>query len=185
MKKKGNVLPLDREIQTLRFKIKSSNRETVEECERLRAEIQRLYFDLARATRPGRHASKRGKIKEQKKKNNKPITPEVIPPDLDLNEYLNAKEEVAAGNDKESSNGALIPSEKVKASNTLVPSLPETVIHPDALNVSNPCNSLSRNLRERDKTIEERFAIVAKRMQERRRQWLESQQKKRPWWKLW
>jgi len=193
MEENKNTLPLEMEIENLRQKLKSSNRETVEECERLRAEIQRLYFQLARITRPGRYAEKRRKIKSYGQEN-KTITPEVIPPDLDVNEYLNHKEEAAAARDNNQYNQAsddscvtVPPGEKTgintsDSCNALVPVIPEPVVHLRN-NISAKCKSIPRSLRERDATIEERFAMVAERMQERRHQWLENQEKKRPWWR--
>ncbi len=189
MPKKQDLLPLEMEINALRQKIKSSNHETVEECERLRNEIQELYFRLARTTRPGRYAGKRRKTYNRDR--GKSITPEVIPPDLDLSEYLNYDKETAATTDKEDSGdnntSHSIPENSSINKDQLVPvSAPASwepeIIQPNSGSITDNLREIAAS-RDRNKTIEERFAIVAKRMEERRRLWQENQQKKRPWWK--
>lgn len=175
-----NILPLEMEIESLRQKVKDSNNEIVEECERLRSEIQNLYFQIARTTRPGRYAEKRNRIKNRQKEN-QTVTPEVIPPDLDVSEYLKTQKEVAAGKEEQYRNDIYTPAPH--SDGALVPLLSENTVSPGPVNVSINYKPALQTLRERDKTIEERFARVAKRMQERRRQWLESQEKKRPWWR--
>ncbi len=177
----NNLPSLEMEIHALRQKLKSSNHETVEECERLRAEIQQLYFQLARITRPGRYAGKR-KNKRDINKKNKVITPEVIPPDLDLSGYLDSEKETASTADTEDSISTAVhlssgensakSTDKSSVEDSLIPYEPRTKISLfDSYTLS------------REKTIEERFSVIAERMQERKQNWQESQEKKRPWWK--
>lgn len=148
-----NSLPQTREIEALRQKIKSKHHETAEECDRLLNEIKKLSLDLQRVNRPGRRAGKRS----SKSILRQPVSPEVIPPDLDVNEYLAQK-----------SNSEL-----------LAPDVSCPVI--TGKNYSAGCSNI---VEQREKTIEERFALVARRMQERKQRW-QAQQQKRPWWKPW
>ncbi|MCF8011824.1 MAG: hypothetical protein K9L17_06385 [Clostridiales bacterium] len=175
MNKNKYTLPVDSELHSLRMKLKSSSHKTVEECQRLRVDIKKLQYAIARLNNPGRRVQKNSHKKnyhtKHKKNLNKNNTPEVIPPDLDISEYLNTKKEIAAGKENPEEN-----------------SLPVPIDNKDRkrLAVYHPVNNyvFPRTLEERNNTIEERFSIVAKRMKERRSQWMENQNTKQPWWKL-
>lgn len=179
------VPPLETKIKELRDRLKSSNRETLEDCEHLRTEIRGFYLQLARTTRPGRYANRR---KKHRSKDNRPVNPEVLPPDLDVMEYLRLAGEMAAGEEdrfqdnnrqheniyQPDNNGdeigtGLIPFERTPAAQTEVATV--------------NCN-LMQYEKQREETIEDRFAVVAERMAKRRRRWLEEQETKKPWWKL-
>lgn len=176
------------EIDLLRQKLKTSNYETLEQCEHLRFEIQKLYFQMARITRPGRHAKKQQKTQRKQHKNHL-LTPEVIPPGLDINEFLHTQMETAACSEKKQITPPANPVVfTVAAKNKSPVSNPVgikniTLENTTTNNLHTSPQPRANALKDRDKTIQKRFSMVAEKMQKRRQEWLEDQNKKRPWWK--